>query len=281
MRASLIVVIFVAVCLGSSIVSAWGTTGHKTIAAIAEKLLDKSAANALTTWLGTEDSMVTVAVEPDVYRYGNGKWTSSFHYCNLPRSAKKFTMKVGCPDTCVITAIQNYTSILEKVEPSFYNATNWRLIEPSPASFLIHFMGDIHQPLHISYEDDKGGNAVKVHWFDKPTNLHSVWDDRVINHTGMFWPDLSQQLLGMIKKDPSIIEKYSANMDPVAWAQESFAITLQVYKELPAEPIHFGQAYFDEWFPVIQQRLLAGGIRLAKQLNTIFGSSSRKRSGYY
>lgn len=54
-------------------------------AAIAEKLLDQSAANAITTWLGTEDSMITVAIEPDIYRYGNGKWTSSFHYCNLPR----------------------------------------------------------------------------------------------------------------------------------------------------------------------------------------------------
>jgi hypothetical protein len=280
MRASLIVAIFVAVCLGSSIVSAWGTTGHKTVAAIAEKLLDQSAATAVTTWLATEDSMVTVAIEPDVYRYGNGKWTSSFHYCNLPRSAKKFTMLEGCPGTCVITAIKNYTSILEKVTPTPDVVEDWRNVEPSPVSFLIHFMGDIHQPLHISYEDDKGGNAVKVSWFGVHTNLHSVWDDRIINHTGMFWPELSSQLLGMIKQDPSIISKYSQDMDPVSWAQESFAITLQVYSELPAEPIKFSQDYFDEYFPVVQQRLLAGGIRLAKLLNQIFSSSARKTRRY-
>ncbi len=96
----------------------------------------------------------------------------------------------------------------------------------------------------------------------------------------MYWPELSKQLLGMIKKDPSIIAKYAQDMDPVSWAQESFAITLQVYKELPAEPINFGQEYFDEWYPVVQQRLLAGGIRLAKQLNQIFSSSKRKASRY-
>jgi len=92
----------------------------------------------------------------------------------------------------------------------------------------------------------------------------------------MFWPELSSQLLGMIKQDPTIISKYAQDMDPVSWAQESFVITRKVYSELPPEPIHFSQAYFDEYFPVVQQRLLAGGIRLAKLLNQIFSSSARK-----
>eukprot|EP00029_Vermamoeba_vermiformis_P006935 TRINITY_DN2859_c0_g1_i1.p1 TRINITY_DN2859_c0_g1~~TRINITY_DN2859_c0_g1_i1.p1 ORF type:complete len:219 (+),score=49.39 TRINITY_DN2859_c0_g1_i1:226-882(+) len=214
--------------------------------------------------------MVTTAIEPDIYRYGNGKWTASFHYCNLPRSALNFTMQEGCPKTCVITAINNYTTILRKTTPYPYIVTDWSLTEPSPVSFLVHFIGDIHQPLHISYSDDLGGNSVKVSWFNSETNLHSVWDDKIINHTGMFWPELSKSLIDIMMKNPSVFRKYVANMDPVGWAEESFQITRQVYQQLPPKPINFGQDYFDQFYPVVQQRLIAGGIRLSHLLNLIF-----------
>jgi hypothetical protein len=141
-------------------------------------------------------------------------------------------------------------------------------------SFLVHFVGDIHQPLHISYSDDLGGNAVKVTWFNSETNLHSVWDDKIINQTGMFWPELSTSLVKMIMGNTTLYHQYALDMDPVDWAEESFQITRQVYQQLPPQPIQLGQAYFDQYFPVVQQRLIAGGIRLARLLNLIFSKSN-------
>lgn len=86
----------------------------------------------------------------------------------------------------------------------------------------------------------------------------------------MFWPELSTSLLKMIMGNTTLYHKYVANMDPVDWAEESFQITRQVYQQLPPPPIQLGQAYFEQFFPVVQQRLIAGGIRLARLLNLIF-----------
>ncbi len=86
----------------------------------------------------------------------------------------------------------------------------------------------------------------------------------------MFWPELTQSLWDYLSKNPGLGPKYGSVMDPIAWADESFQITREVYKQLPPKPIDLGQAYFDEFYPVVQQRLIAGGIRLGRLLNMIF-----------
>jgi hypothetical protein len=82
-------------------------------------------------------------------------------------------------------------------------------VEPCALSFLVHFVGDSHQPLHVSYGSDRGGNEVKADFFGSQTNLHSVWDDSFISKA---WNDeVSQatiELEGMIQSNPNAVSKY-------------------------------------------------------------------------
>src|SRR6185295_3330145 len=85
--------------------------------------------------------------------------------------------------------------------------------------FLVHFVGDIHQPLHIGRKTDKGGNSISVKLFNKSGNLHSVWDSGLIKHRGLGWDAYAKELEGKVK--PADKKKWLAVTDPADWATES------------------------------------------------------------
>jgi hypothetical protein len=234
-------------------------------------MLSTKARTAVNTWLGAGADIIKVSIQADVYKHGAGDWTSATHFANVPRGASEFTMQNGCRDNCIVKAIQNYTSILRTKKPFFFPSPNWAINEPSPIAFLVHLVGDIHQPLHISFADDKGGNKVTVKWFGQPSNLHAVWDDGIISRFGKDYNKLAKELTDEINKNPAIMTKYSKSTDPVQWARESFQITKNVYKNLPNNLSSQNQAYVDNNKQTIREQLMAGGIRLAKLLNQIFG----------
>ncbi|WP_339754334.1 S1/P1 nuclease [Algoriphagus aquimarinus] len=131
---------------------------------------------------------------------------------------------------------------------------------------LIHMVEDIHQPLHVGTGADKGGNDVKLEYFGKPTNLHSVWDSGILDGKAMSYTEIGDELSRRVKKD--LIKKYRAGTMQ-DWLAEAVAARSSVY-DLP-ESMKISYAYGYEYTPLLEERLIAASVRLAQILEEIYG----------
>ena len=133
--------------------------------------------------------------------------------------------------------------------------------------FLVHFVADLHQPLHTTTNNDRGGNDTQVTFFGQPTNLHALWDSASMEQTGLTvtaWTDLLNRS-GMAE---------GGGGTPVAWAEESVRAAAEHAYQLPANH-ELGQAHLDANLPMLRQQLFRGGVRLATLLNAIFDGAAR------
>jgi hypothetical protein len=130
---------------------------------------------------------------------------------------------------------------------------------------LIHFVGDLHQPMHIGQKEDKGGNTVQVEWFGRGTNLHSVWDSKMIDDWEMSYVELANNAADLSKEEIEAIEKGTI----FDWVQEVHQITKEVYNSVEkGENLRYQYSY--DHFGTVRTQLQKGGIRLAKVLNDIY-----------
>jgi len=252
----------------------WGQEGHEAVAQIAWNLCSDTTQNALSTFLGSK-TLESIAPLPDDYAHtAQGTWSDEMHYNNLPKGSTHFSMS-GCPNLCVVKAISNYSQILQS-EASNPFACDYTLgDEPCALEFLTHFCGDIHQPLHVSFAYDRGGNSVQVMFFTTKTNLHDCWDTRMIQKWTKDVDTVVTELQQIMSQNSSMVEYYASNMDVETMASESFYYVLTtVYNYTMQNGLpYIGQDYYDANLPIIKSRLIGGGVRLATFLNNIFDPS--------
>jgi len=143
------------------------------------------------------------------------KHTKTWHYVNVRRGAE--TVKASdCPESgCVVSAIDTMAKRLEQTPGS-----DWQAL-----AFLGHFMGDIHQPMHVSYADDRGGNRTRIYFEGDKTNLHYLWDREVAGLTGTLSKNLT-----LIGSFDSVLAK-NVPEAPLGWANESYAMTRNIYAD--------------------------------------------------
>jgi len=260
--------IFLGVLLLSvSEVRCWGQEGHSIVADIAQSLLTSKSLKAVHKLIPGE-LMDEISSVPDDYDHTDaGRWSGPLHYVNLKRQNKYFSYK-DCNNSCVVTAIQNYTKLLQANPEGLFQPSPYA--EPSPFIFLVHFIGDIQQPLHVSYGDDEGGNLVNVTFYGNQTELHAVWDVAMILKYNPDLPSFSEELIATISNNKSIIAQYTESMDPADWANESFSLVrTDVYVGVTGNDAALGEKYYKKNIPIVKQRLMAGGIRLGTLLNSI------------
>jgi len=264
MRATTVLfVLCIAQCL------AWGEEGHKIVAQIASDRLSDDSNQYLAALLdGTKyDTLPEIAPLADDYDHSSGgRWSSSCHYVNLPRDATNYDSSY-CGKCCVVGAIANYTKLLAQEVSSPQVCEFGKKDEPCPLEFLVHYVGDCHQPLHISYADDRGGNSVKVKFINKKTNLHSVWDTYIIQRWLKDYSDATEYLNKEIANNPDKIAKFESQLKPATWADESFQITQNNVYDFDGDELD--ESYYKENLSIIQWRLIAAGVRLAATINKI------------
>tara|TARA_B110000503_G_scaffold3990_1_gene5238 strand:- start:74 stop:604 length:531 start_codon:yes stop_codon:yes gene_type:complete len=130
---------------------------------------------------------------------------------------------------------------------------------------LVHFMGDLHQPMHIGRKEDKGGNSIQVEWFGKGSNLHRVWDTNMIDDWEMSYIELADNADDLSKIQIETIEKGTL----IDWVNEVHVVTNEVYNSVEkGENLRYKYSY--NHFGTVRTQLQKGGIRLAKVLNDIF-----------
>jgi len=260
----------------------WGKTGHQIVAKIATDMLTNEAQEVVSQFIGNL-TLMDIAPIPDTYDHtAAGRWSAPCHYCNLPRNATNFTMEY-CPQLCVVKSIFNYTHILEQTQADPTPCDMSTNAEPCALIFLVHFVGDSHQPLHVGYGYDEGGNTVPVTWYGQSTFLHPVWDDSIIYKWTDDWETGAAALEKIMKTERDTVEHYMSIMDPIDWADESFhfvrstcynftdnnydGFDVAIFDDEPVPAL--GDKYYYTNLPIVQQRLIAAGVRLGHLLNEI------------
>jgi hypothetical protein len=269
------VLVFVLVCLCPITLAGWGREGHAVIAALAEAHLTPGAEQAVHALLQNQ-SMGSIASWADDVRPQRDE-TYNWHFVDIPKSAMSFDEVRDCfrPDdthagaqtdhhNCVVDRITMFQQVLG--DP---NAAQNDRVEA--LKFLVHFVGDVHQPFH-AVGDARGANDIKIVEFgssqcrSRPCNLHSAWDDGLIQHTSLNADDYVTHLEQLITD-----EHLTASGAPQDWAEES-------HKFAQAAWLNNGdsvdESYYQAQIKVVDERMALAGLRLAALLNAVFSQQA-------
>lgn len=230
-------------------VLAWGAEGHRLIAELAASRLTPEAASEVQRLLDLDgETLVTASTWADQRRSGA---TAPLHYLNLPEGECTYSRKRDCPDgRCVVEAIAANAWVLKSAAPDAE-----RLVA---LKYLIHFVGDVHQPLHAGTARDKGGNLHQVRAFGRGSNLHAVWDGGLIQHrAGGPAQLLTDAAAFAYRFDPAV--------GPANWAVESCEVRQR--DGFYPHDRRIGVEYASEWDGELVKRLALAAGRLAWMLN--------------
>ena len=239
----------------------WGPQGHRLVAMVANNHLSPAARQTVRALLGNE-TLADVAVWADQYVADGHRETAPWHYVNLPSDGRPYVSTRDCPRSdCVVDRIRENQSRLA-------NRSLGRADRAMALRFIVHFVGDLHQPFH-AIGVSRGGNGIPIVAFgsqtcgradlDRGCTLHGLWDSELIGHRrlrdGAYAAELERQISA---------QRWRASGSPVDWAMESNAIARAAL--LPAGG-DAGEAYYRAHIAQIDERLAFGGLRLARMLN--------------
>lgn len=236
----------------------WGQNGHRTTAAIAEQYLSRKAKRNIEKLLGRESLAVVSTYGDEIKSYPEMRKYGPWHYVNIA-PGQTYDEAEKNPDGDLIYAIKKCSEVLQA-------DTSSREDKIFYLKMLVHFVGDLHQPLHTGHAEDKGGNDIKVEWFGESTNLHSVWDTRIIESYSMSYSELVMNY-GIESKERYNTYARGALLD---WFKESQDLVKTVYASAE-DGDALGYSYLEEYKGTVFLQLEKGGIRLAAMLNEIFG----------
>lgn len=244
---------------------AWGKSGHRIVGAIAESRLDPKAKVAVAELLAGEPdpTLAGVAIWADYVReeVPEYRWTMPLHWVNFQRYACSYRAEKECAgDMCVVAAIERYGKQLQDT---------WLplSVRRDALKFVVHFVGDVHQPLHAGFAVDRGGNDFQISVQREGWNLHSVWDSLIIDSQKLEWPAYQARIdtIPMTPESQAVV----GNDRAPAWAEESCRIAQGDDFYPPKHKI--SGSYLEAKRPQADQRLKLAGERLAALLNRLLG----------
>lgn len=251
----------------------WGAEGHRIVARTAQRNLSAKARQEILRLLQPGETLESVANWADTIRNSRPE-TKNWHFVDIPVNANAYDPVRDCPRTpfgdCIINALNESRSILadpgrlESFRNVLANPQESRQARAEALKFLVHFIGDLHQPLHCADDHDRGGNDVHVTFFGVSSNLHKVWDSDIIAKAGLNPTANRVAALSMTGETLTLQEDSFAD-----WALESHRLAVEQAYKIPANK-RLGQNYYQSNRLVVDRQLLKAGQRLAAILNEIF-----------
>ncbi|HET6804905.1 MAG TPA: S1/P1 nuclease [Frateuria sp.] len=243
---------------------AWGPDGHRIVADLAQRHLSPAAEARVERLLAPEHTrrLADVAnwaddIQDDPSQQALWKATRSLHYINFRSRACDYQPPRDCRDgRCVVQGLAHYVAVLG-------DRSQDAAARREALKFVVHFVGDLHQPLHAGYRDDKGGNLYQVQFQGQGSNLHRVWDSGMLRSRGLDWQDYAQLLdaRGPVALAPATEAPFAA------WAEESCRLSRDIYPDGHTVDAAYTQAQL----PLAERRLREAGQRLAELLNRTLG----------
>jgi hypothetical protein len=239
---------------------AWGPQGHMVVAQIAENNLTPTARAAVKRILDNK-SLASVATWADAIK-SKGEWahTKSWHFADIP-DGEDYSTSEHNHDGDVIGAITEMVGVLNQRNADPVSKEN-------ALKFVVHFVGDIHQPLHVGRPEDRGGNDIRISFNGKNSNLHALWDSLMIGKSQMDYEAYASWLeSGKVFYPPYDLPAFSFS----TIITEDMEARSAIYHFGAAEgPIRVTDAYYKRNVDLMNRQLLTGGKRLATLLNSIF-----------
>lgn len=263
MKKILFFVIAALFSLHTTNVFAWGTTGHRVVAEIAQRNLSKKAKKQLKEIIG-DQQLAYWANWPDFVKSDPAfKFADSWHYVNMPGGLDREEFEATLAESTDANAYKRALVLIEELKDK--NLTKEE--KQQKLYFLIHIIGDLHQPMHVGRPDDLGGNRVKVEWFRKPTNLHALWDSALVDFDKYSYTEYATVIDVHGKKYNKELAKGELN----DWVYESYTVAEELYSSVePDNSSSLSYGYHYDYKDTVENSLLKGGIRLAQILNEIY-----------
>lgn len=241
---------------------AWGPTGHRVVGQIASSYLTGKAKRNIRKILGTESVAISSNWADFIKSDTSYKYLDSWHYINIKAGLnnKEFTNYLNNDKgTDAYTKLNFLMGELKKKDlPLEQKRLYLRL--------LIHIAGDIHQPMHVSRAEDLGGNRIKAFWFADATNLHALWDDKLIEFQKLSFTEYATNINHVSKEQRREWQKQPMT----EWFFESYQLAEQLYAGIKTQEPRLSFRYNFDNVEMLNQQLLKGGVRLAGLLNEVF-----------
>jgi len=272
-----------------SLLPGWGRDGHDITASIAQLLLTPEAYNQCNTLLPDDNGQLKAIANwaDEVKSKPAYKWSAPLHFINTPDWLCQYERSRDCilngvPNFCVDGAIQNYTKRVVSSNLPFDQ-------QQEALKFLVHFVGDIHQPLHVAFTTDKGGNTITGTFEGASTNLHVIWDTLIIvkrmnddfsgNQTAFMQYIATQINTTWINEAKEWVQ--CADSNPIGacsdeWAEDTLSFACD-YAYVQANgkthittPFTLADDYYERNLPIIEMQLAKAGVRMANVINNLF-----------
>jgi hypothetical protein len=276
-----IIAISLSVFLGSANVFGWGPEGHAIIAAVAEARLTNATRDTALALLGNQ-TLASIASWADEVR-AQRDYTYNWHFVDIPKSSIAFLESRDCflpTDKHQGAATDHQNCVVDRItlfEQALATAGGNR---EEALKFLVHFVGDVHQPFH-SIGDAAGGNTIRISLFgstncpfrgkNAPCNLHSAWDDGLIEHTGRSQSQYVTFIQSLIAQ-----QHLDANQpgQPADWANAAHKLAQAAWVNQGGS---IDQTYFNAQINAVNTQLALAAIRLANAIEQTLGANPGAR----
>lgn len=251
-----------AICLVFSLTAlqalAWGGKGHAIVAQIAQENLSCRAERRVTKILDGHPMTYYASWADDLRGDARYNAFSTWHYANLAEG-KTYAEADKNPKGDVVTAVEMLVGELKSGHLS-------DSVEALYVRLLIHFVGDLHCPMHTGYASNQGGNGFRVKFMGESTSIHAVWDDKIVNSARPWSYSEWVENIDLLRRRE---RKAIAEGTPREWIEQTGAAFHSVYDPLvEGETLSWG--YMKQHFPTLEAQLQRGGYRLAEILNEIY-----------
>ena len=236
----------------------WGQIGHRVTGAIAEQYLTIEAQRAISELLVNEDLAEASTYADEMRSNPSEFWKKTanpWHYVNV-FDGKTYSDVAPPLEGNAATALDMFSKQLKSKQSSFAE-------KQLALRFIVHIIGDLHQPFHAGNGLDRGGNDVKLKFFWEDSNLHRVWDSGLINRQNLSYTEWTTILSRKISEQQA---NEWMEVDPKVWIAESAKLRINLYPE--NDKLSWDYQYQN--LPIVKQRLQMGGVRIAAYLNALF-----------
>jgi len=242
---------------------AWGLLGHRIVGEIADSYLNAKARAAIKKILGDETIAIATNWADFIKSDSNFRYLNPWHYIDLESGLNydqfQNFLKIDTAANA-FTKLAFLTNELKKKNLS-------RDKKEFYLKLLIHIAGDVHQPLHVSAKGDRGGNDIKVLWFNQATNLHNVWDTYFIESQELSYTEYAKAINHIAPWQKTSWQKQAVK----EWLYDSYKISETLRQEIKQPDQKLGYDYNFRYLKTLNEQLLKGGVHLAGLLNEIFG----------
>ncbi|MEO7292221.1 MAG: S1/P1 nuclease [Ginsengibacter sp.] len=243
--------------------NAWGVLGHRIVGQIAESYLSPTAKKAISKILGNESIAMATNWADFIKSDTTMKYISPWHYVDVNGGLSYAEFQSYLMNDTIVDAYTKLNFLIKELK-------NKQLPNDKKAMYLkllIHIVGDIHQPLHVGHLDDEGGNKIKVTWLGTPTNLHSVWDSKLIDFQQLSYTEYATAINHTTLVQRIVLQKQPLN----DWLYQTYQVAQKVYSDIKQDD-KLSFLYNYNYIDILNRQLLIGGVHLAGLLNQIFGA---------